>query len=101
MRFQITPGSSASLYQQIIDQVQRAIAGGQIAVGDELPSVRQLAKELTINPNTVAKAYGRLVQEGFLHSQPGRGYVVAKRRCVYSKAERLRRLDVALDSLIQ
>ncbi len=62
--------------------------------------VRQLAKELVINPNTVAKAYSELTRDGVLEGQAGRGYIVASRKNVYSKAERLRRLDHALDAFV-
>ena len=100
MQIQITAGSSQSLYRQIVDQIRRLVASEKLALGELLPSVRQLAKELMINPNTVAKAYAELVRDGVLESQAGRGYFVARRKNIYSKAERLRRLDEALDLLI-
>ncbi len=100
MQIQITAGSSQSLYRQIVDQIRRLVVSERLALGESLPSVRQLAKELMINPNTVAKAYAELVRDGVLESQAGRGYFVARRKNIYSKAERLRRLDEALDVLI-
>ena len=100
MQIQITAGSSQSLYRQIVDQIRRLVASEKLTLGELLPSVRQLAKELMINPNTVAKAYAELVRDGVLESQAGRGYFVARRKNIYSKAERLRRLDEALDLLI-
>ncbi len=100
MQIQITAGSSQSLYRQIVDQIRRLVVSERLALGESLPSVRQLAKELMINPNTVAKAYAELVRDGVLESQAGRGYFVARRKNIYSKAERLRRLDEALDLLI-
>ncbi len=80
MQINITPGNALSIYRQITDQIKRAIATEKIAVGDPLPSVRQLAKDLVINPNTVAKAYAELVRDGVLESQQGRGYFVAKKK---------------------
>ena len=71
-----------------------------LKVGDSVPSVRQLAKELAINPNTVAKAYSELTRDGVLEGQSGRGCVVASRKNVFSKAERVRRLELVLDSLV-
>ena len=71
-----------------------------MAPGDQLPSVRALAEQLVINPNTVAKAYADLVRDGVIESQQGRGYFVADRRQVYSDEERARRLDQALDVFI-
>ncbi len=100
MQFSIVAGSGVPIFRQIADQIIRAVAIGKLEVGDPVPSVRQLARELTINPNTVAKAYGELVDDGVLETQPGRGFFVAKRRQIYSKAERLRRLDESIDALI-
>lgn len=100
MQIRVIPGSNAAIYRQIADQIRRAVVSGQLAVGDPLPSVRQLAKELVVNPNTVAKAYAELVRDGVLETQAGRGAYVAKRRDVFTKTERLRRLDEALDSVI-
>lgn len=100
MQIRVVPGSSTAIYRQIADQVRRSVAVGELSVGDPLPSVRQLAKELVVNPNTVAKAYAELVRDGALETQAGRGVFVAKRRSVFSKAERIRRLDQALDTAI-
>jgi len=100
MQIQITPGSTQSIYRQITDQLRRMIALEKLAVGDAVPSVRQLAKDLVVNPNTVAKAYAELVRDGVLESHQGRGYFVAKRKNIFSKTERLRRLDEALDQAI-
>src|SRR5262249_59223973 len=68
---------------------------------EAVPSVRQLAERLVINFNTVAKAYGELVRDGVLESLPAKGYFVAEKRQIYSKAERLRRLRQALDAFIR
>ena len=97
MQIHIAAGSPQSLYRQISDQIRRLVATNKLAVGDAVPSVRQLAKDLVINPNTVAKAYAELVRDGVLESQQGRGYFVARRKSIFTKAERLRRLDEALD----
>ncbi len=97
MQIHITAGSPQSIYRQISDQIRRWVASDKLSVGDALPSVRQLAKDLVINPNTVAKAYAELVRDGVLESQQGRGYFVARRKNIYTKTERLRRLDEALD----
>lgn len=100
MQINIVPGSPQSIYRQITDQIRRLVATEKMALGDAVPSVRQLAKELVINPNTVAKAYAELVRDGVLESHQGRGYFVARRKNIFSKAERLRRLDEALDAVI-
>ncbi len=100
MQIQISPGGSQTIYRQIVDQIRRAVAADKVAIGDSVPSVRQLAKDLVVNPNTVAKAYAELVRDGVLESQLGRGYFVARRKNIYTKAERLRRLDDVLDSVV-
>ena len=97
IRLRVATGSSLPIYRQIADQIRQAVVSQTITPGDPLPSVRALAKELVINPNTVAKAYAELTRDGFLESQQGRGVFVGQRRQVFSKAERARRLDAALD----
>ena len=96
----ILTGSKVSIYQQIIDQVCASVAAGQIGDEESLPSVRALAEQLLINPNTVLKAYGELAREGVLESRPGRGMFVSKRRQIYSPEERTRRVDLAITSLV-
>ena len=78
----------------------RAVMNGDLSVGDALPSVRQLAKDLLINPNTVSKAYTELVRDGVVDSQQGRGFFISSRRQVFTKTERHRRLDEALDRVL-
>ncbi len=96
----ITTGSGTPIYRQIVEQVRLAVATGALAPGDPVPSVRALAERLTVNFNTVAKAYGELVRDGVLESLQGKGFFAARRRQVYSRAERLRRLRQAVDGLI-
>lgn len=96
----IVTGSDVPIYRQILDQVCRAIATGQLSPGDQLPSVRTLAEDLVINPNTVRKTYADLVRQGVLESRQGIGVFVARRRAVYTKAERTRRIDAALEAFV-
>ena len=56
MRYRIVAGSNVPIFRQIADQIGRAVATGDLKIGDSVPSVRQLARDLVINPNTVAKA---------------------------------------------
>ena len=77
--FSITPGSADPIYRQLIDQVRRLVAGGQMAPGDALPSVRDLAQALAVNPMTVSKAYGLLEVEGLVERRRGLGMLVADR----------------------
>jgi GntR family transcriptional regulator len=98
----ITPGSTAPIYQQIVSQIRHAIALGLAEQGAPLPSVRSLAEQLLINPNTVAKAYADLSKDGLIEALPGRGMTVAPRRLGLglTKAERLRRIDPLATQLV-
>jgi GntR family transcriptional regulator len=61
------------IYLQVIEQVKRSVAVGVLEAGEQLPTVKQLALDLTINPNTVAKAYRELERDGVIETAPGRG----------------------------
>lgn len=97
----IKTGSPTPIYRQIVDQIYLAAATGAVQPGDEVPSVRGLAEQLVINPNTVAKAYAELRREGVIESQPGRGMFLADRRDVLTKAERLRRIQPLINALAE
>lgn len=72
------PRSGVPIYVQIVAQVRRAVEVGGIGPGDRLPTVRRLAEDLAIAPNTIVKAYGELQRAGFVESRPGVGTVVAE-----------------------
>ena len=96
----ILTGSSVTIYRQIVEQVCAAVVAGKIADDEPLPSVRALAEELVVNPNTVVRAYSELAREGVIESRPGRGMFVSRRRQIYSSAERRRRMDQVVNSLV-
>jgi len=77
MQLQIDNASGRAVYQQIMDQIKRDIALGRIRQGDRLLTVRELAATLAINPNTIAKAYRQLEQEGVITTKAGAGAFVA------------------------
>ena len=93
MKFTIDPKSGVPFYRQIIDQVQFAIANNRLTCGDQLPTVRQLAVNLKINPNTVARAYQELEIKGVVSTQMGTGTFVADEKIEISAVERRRMLD--------
>jgi GntR family transcriptional regulator len=97
---QIATGDPRPIARQIVDGVRRLIAGGDLPVGAMLPSVRGLAQQLTVNPNTVAKAYAELTAEGWLDSRAGLGLFVAPPRQRLSNDERGRRLDDAVQRFV-
>jgi GntR family transcriptional regulator len=72
----VDPRSGVPIYLQVIEQVKRSVAIGILQAGEQLPTVKQLAVDLTINPNTVAKAYKELERDGVIETSPGRGSFV-------------------------
>ncbi len=72
--FSIDPRSALPVYEQIKRQIRILIASSRLGDGSRLPSIRELSLELKVNPNTVAKAYGQLENEGFLTSRAGAGF---------------------------
>lgn len=92
-RFRLDAHSGVPVYRQIIDQVTGGMASGALQPGDQLPTVRQLAVDLTINPNTVVRAYRELEIRGVLETQQGTGTFVSEQKVKRDDAERRRRLD--------
>ena len=115
MQIQINNASDRPVYQQVIDQIKRDIALGRLVTDDKLPTVRQLAVQLVINPNTIAKAYRQLERDGVIVTRPGSGAFVAKlagqlsvsvcKRLIVEQIERLIvdavHMRVSRDSLIE
>lgn len=93
MNFYIDPASGVPFYRQIIDQIKYAIARGELRPGDQLPTVRQLAVDLAINPNTVGKAYSQLEILGILQTQQGSGTFISPQKVEVSELERQEKLD--------
>ena len=77
MILRLNPSSGVPVYLQIIEQVKHAIATGAVNAGEQLPSVRQMAEDLLINPNTVARAYRDLEQEGIIELKHGSGAFIS------------------------
>jgi len=100
LMIQVATGDTRPIGRQIVDAVRMKIATGELSPGDQLPSVRGLAQQLAINPNTVAKAYAELTTEGWLESRQGMGLYVAAPRQRLSDAERERRLDDAIGRFV-
>jgi GntR family transcriptional regulator len=84
--------SGLPVYRQIIDQVRGGVAAGTLIAGDQLPTVRQLAVDLAINPNTVLRAYRELELGGMLETHQGTGTFISNKKVVKNNAERERQL---------
>ena len=93
IEFQLDIKSGVPFYRQIIDQVRSAIASGMLNPGDRLPTVRQLAVDLSINPNTVSRAYMELELTGLVETQMGSGTFVGQITVERDEVERQRQLD--------
>ena len=99
-RFQLDLRSGVPVYRQIMDQVLGAVASGRLTSGDQLPTVRQLAVDLSINPNTVIRAYRELEIRGFLDTHQGSGTFVSQQRVEQDDDERVRKLDLIVSDAI-
>jgi GntR family transcriptional regulator len=100
MQIRIDNASGRPVYQQIIDQVKRDIALGRLVKDEKLATVRQLAGQLAINPNTIAKAYRQLEQEGIIVTRPGAGAFVASLDSSLSQAVKERVISEELERIV-
>ena len=91
-RIQLDLHSGMPVYRQVIDQVRGGIASGLLEPGDQLPTVRQLAVDLAINPNTVVRAYRELELGGLLETHQGTGTFISAQKMKRADAERERQL---------
>jgi GntR family transcriptional regulator len=97
---QISPGSDNPIYLQIVEQIRQALAKGEISTGEKLPTVRKLASELVINPNTVARAYTILEQAGLVVTKTGSGTFVGDPKLRSTDASDMNMLTERMDTLI-
>jgi GntR family transcriptional regulator len=98
--FRLDVQSGVPVYRQIIDQVTGGMASGVLKAGDQLPTVRQLAVDLAINPNTVVRAYGELEIRGVLETQQGTGTFISRQKIKRDEVERQRRLNQLVSEFI-
>lgn len=97
----VNPRSGVPIYVQIVDQVKHALDVGSLQPGDALPTVRQLASDLTIAPNTIVKAYNELQTLGLIESRPGTGTVVLQNLNGSMQKHRLESLLARLHELVR
>ncbi len=100
MQIRIDNASDRPVYLQIVDQVKRDIALGRLVRDERLPTVRQLAEQLAINPNTIAKAFRQLEQEGIIVTKAGAGAFVASLDSHLSRAVRRRLICDELERIV-
>jgi GntR family transcriptional regulator len=98
--FTLQPSSGVPIYLQLIQQVRRMVASGQLPPGTELPSVREVATEYTVNPTTISKAYSLLENEGLLQRNRGKPMTIAgSRHGTGSLGQRLKQIEPQVEAL--
>jgi GntR family transcriptional regulator len=100
MEFLIESASRVPIYRQLVGQIREAIARGRMTPDQRLPSVRELSRQLVINPNTVARVYTELEREGILNTRPGLGVFVAQPKNELTKRVRRERLTTLVDGML-
>lgn len=100
MDLRIDTSDGVPIYLQIVDQIKRAVALGRLKPEDPLPSVRQLALDLTINPNTVARAYLELEHDGVIYKRQGQGTYISAQAAEASRRERNKIVSGLFDKAI-
>lgn len=99
--FVLQPGSVVPIYRQLVDQVRRMVASGQLVPGTELPSVREVSAEYLVNPTTISKAYSLLEGEGLLQRNRGKPMTIAGgRRTQGALPQRLKQVETQVDALV-
>jgi GntR family transcriptional regulator len=98
--FRLEMQSGVPVYRQIIDQVLGGIAAGTLSPGDQLPTVRQVAVDLSINPNTVVRAYRELEIRGVLETQQGTGTFISRQKVKHDEVERQRGLTLLVNEFV-
>lgn len=100
MRFKVDLSGGKPVYQQLIDQVKFAVASGRLRPGDRLPPVRNVAIQVRVNRNTVARVYSELEREGLLYTRAGQGTFISDRGSSVSRVEQRRQLTASLNELL-
>lgn len=99
-RFHLDLHTGVPVYRQIVDQVRGAVASGALGPGDQLPTVRQLAVDLEVNPNTVVRSYRELEYDGLLETHQGTGTFISDQKMPRAGDERQRQLDQIVSDVI-
>lgn len=100
--FQIDPMSRQAVYEQLIEQMERFILSGILKTGDQIPSVRSLSVDLSVNPNTIQKAYSQMDARGMIYSVPGKGCFIspdALERLSKAKMEKMKDFEILIQEL--
>ena len=99
-QFEVHPSSGVPIYLQIVKQVQAMMAGGHLRSGDMLPSVRQMATELSINPMTISKAYSKLESDGIVDRVRGKGMAIREIEATGTAKQRMQELKPLMEQSV-
>lgn len=99
--FQLDPKSRKSIYEQVIDNLKELIMTGKLEAGEKLPSVRDLSKTITVNPNTVQKAYRELERQGYTYTQSGLGTFVSNKKEIAVDEKELEKAKQRLEDALK
>lgn len=100
MHIHLTNNDGVPIYQQLVNQIKYLVASGRLGAGAELPSIRALAEQLMVNPNTVARAYRELEGEGVVEKRRTAGTYVSEQGTRLARRERLRLIHERIDQLL-
>ena len=100
MELHVDTATRVPIYRQLIGQLREAVARGRLQPEERLPSVRELSRELVVNPNTIARVYTELEREGVLNTRPGLGVFVARPKAEFTKKVRREKLHELLDRFL-
>jgi GntR family transcriptional regulator len=101
IKFSLDSGSGVPVYRQIIKQIENAVLSGRMKPGDRLPTIRSLAVDLKINPNTIAKAYNELEIRGVLLTQIGSGTYISEKRPLPDEDEHGKKVLLTLERFLR
>jgi GntR family transcriptional regulator len=101
MNLRINFSSGVPIYLQLMEQIKHAVETGSIRAGEQLPTIRKIAEELTMNPNTVAKAYRDLEREGIVEVRHGLGVFVAGPQSSAAKTDEIRQASEVLRTAME
>jgi GntR family transcriptional regulator len=101
VNLRINFSSGVPIYLQLIEQIKHAVDTGAIRAGEQLPTIRKIAEELAMNPNTVARAYRDLEREGVVEVWHGSGVFVAEAKMSYARAATIRKASEVLRQAVE
>ena len=101
MKIVISTSTTTPIYEQIVKQIRDAVVSGEVQAGDGLPSIRTLAKDLTVSVITTKRAYEELEKEGVIESVPGRGFFVCEQKNDHLREKQMIQIESQFMELIR